>query len=166
MGSLVRYCPLLGPNIVGPDDKRFIAKGAAAGSNHTPATLVERIAMIISITKGIAINRVRKPHTRSRPPTISRIATKWAIGPGAGMPIFVKRPTPWFTYMNFRIPSDRNTLQPFGGSKSLRTVRIPAISKANQSFFLTSRCFSYSECYNRQAGRFIPDVTSRLLCGT
>jgi hypothetical protein len=59
--------------------------------------LVERIATIISMMNGTAMRRVRKPDIRSSPPTISSTAMKWAIGPGAGIPIFVKRPIPWFT---------------------------------------------------------------------
>src|SRR5215510_6297240 len=34
---------------------------------------------------------------------------KVAVKCGNGIPSFVKRPTPWFTYTNFKIPSQKNT---------------------------------------------------------
>ena len=34
---------------------------------------------------------------------------KAAVKCGNGIPSFVKRPTPWFTYTNFNIPSQKNT---------------------------------------------------------
>jgi hypothetical protein len=56
--------------------------------------LVVAIATSISKMKGIEMSRVRNPMIKRSPPMISRPATKWAITSGAGMPSFVKRPTP------------------------------------------------------------------------
>src|SRR6478609_4021411 len=54
-----------------------------SGSGDTPryrATLVVRIATIISMMNGIEMNLVRRPVMRRTPPTISSMATKCAVG--------------------------------------------------------------------------------------
>jgi hypothetical protein len=70
------------------------------------------MATIISPTNGIAISLVVSPANNKRPPKISRYPIRFAVKAGKGIPSLVKRPTPWFTYTNFRIPSQKNTLPP------------------------------------------------------
>ncbi len=63
----------------------------------------------IDLLRRIAISLVVKPASNSSPPTISRLPMKVAVKCGNGIPSFVKRPTPWFAYTNFKSPSQKNT---------------------------------------------------------
>src|ERR1019366_2244675 len=62
------------------------------------------IAVVITISSGIAAARVHTPSRTNRPHAISNVPTKCAVKYGCGNPIFVKRTTPMLGSMYLRMP--------------------------------------------------------------
>jgi hypothetical protein len=67
------------------------------------------MATIISPIKKRTTILVKSPSKIKRPPIISAVPMKFANTSGNGNPNFVKRPTPWLGYTNFKIPSQKKT---------------------------------------------------------